>query len=148
MGLKVEKLDLTKVDISGSKWQEVNAEGLEINNVSLANTKINNVNMRRMILNDINMEECTITDANFSNAVIDHVHLFGTEFRNIVLPIEGDGNFKQDGQYKSISFKDSHLAEGQLMNCDLTNMEIIDCDITGLKINGILIDELIRNKQG
>ncbi|WP_232189284.1 hypothetical protein [Cohnella silvisoli] len=76
--------------------------------------------------------------ANLSHAVIDHVHLYGTEFLNIVLPQEGDGNFNPDGQYKPIIFRNSNLS----------NMEIIDCDISGLKINGILIEELLRDKEG
>jgi hypothetical protein len=38
MSLKVEPLDLQKADISGSKWQEVRAEELDIDNVSLAKT--------------------------------------------------------------------------------------------------------------
>lgn len=146
MGLKVKNMDLIKYDISGSKWQEVNAEALEIDNVSLAHTKINNVNMRKMTFNDVNMKEIKITEANISNAVIDQVHLFGTEFRNVVLPIEGDDNFNPNEEYRPISFTNSNLAKTQLVNCNLTNMEIIDCDITGLKINGILIEELIKNK--
>ncbi|MFP5116039.1 pentapeptide repeat-containing protein [Bacillaceae bacterium C204] len=157
MGLKVEKFDLNKVDISESKWQEVNATGLDIDNVCLAKTKINNVNMSKMVLNDINMAETKISNANlssvgiqhanFSHAVIDHVHLFGTEFHNVVFPVEGDGNFNSEGQYKPISFQNCDLTKAQLTNCNLSNMEIIDCDISGLKINGILIEDLMRDKE-
>ncbi|MDW0117442.1 pentapeptide repeat-containing protein [Sporosarcina thermotolerans] len=154
--LNVKNFDLKKADISGSKWQEVKAEKLEIDNVSLANTKINNVNMSKMAINDVNLGDSKISNANlsgvgiqhanFSNAFIDHVHLFGTEFHNIVFPVEGEGNFNPDGQYKPISFLNSDLTKGQFKNCNLSHMEIIDCDITGLKINGILIEELIKNK--
>jgi uncharacterized protein YjbI with pentapeptide repeats len=156
MSLKVEQLDLQKADISGSKWQEVRAEELDIDNVSLAKTKINNVNMSEMTLNDVNMGGIKISNANlsglgiqhanFSHAVIDHVKLFGTEFHNVVLPMEGDGNYNPDGQYKPVSFHNCNLSNGQLRNCDLSNVEITDCDLTGLKINGILISDLIRNK--
>ncbi|WP_314591121.1 pentapeptide repeat-containing protein [Paenibacillus terrigena] len=146
MSLKVEPLDLQKADISGSKWQEVRAEELDIDNVSLAKTKINNVNMSEMSLNDVNMSGLGIQHANFSHAVIDQVHLFGTEFHNVVLPMEGEGNFNPEGKYKPVSFHNCNLSNGQLRNCDLSNVEITDCDITGLKINGILIAELIKNK--
>ncbi|WP_346726983.1 pentapeptide repeat-containing protein [Bacillus suaedae] len=84
--------------------------------------------------------------ANFSNAVIDHVHLFGTEFHNVVLPQEGDPNFKSDGQYKPVRFENCELTNGQVVNCNLTNMEITNCDINGLKINGVLIKDLIEQK--
>lgn len=106
MGLKVEQLHLQMRDISGSKWQEVRAEELDI----------------------------------------DHVHLFGTEFHNVVLPIEGDGNYNPQGQYKPITFQNCNLTNTQLKNCNLSNVEISDCDITGLKINGILISDLLKDK--
>jgi uncharacterized protein YjbI with pentapeptide repeats len=144
--LKVEPLDLQKADISGSKWQEVRAEELDIDNVSLAKTKINNVNMSEMTLHDVNMCEIKISNANYSHAIIDHVHLFGTEFHNVVLPMEGDGNYNSDGQYKPVSFHNCNLSNGQLRNCDLSNVDITDCDITGLKINCILISDLIKDK--
>ncbi|UGB28897.1 pentapeptide repeat-containing protein [Metabacillus sp. B2-18] len=150
MSLNVQKLDLQKADISGSKWQEVNAEELEIDNVSLAKSKVNNANM---LLNDVNLEKVEISNtnlswaqikhANISHAIIEHIHLFGTEFRNAVLPGEGDPYFNENGEYKRISFHHCDLAKGQIKNCNLSNMEIIDCDISGLKINGILIEDLI-----
>lgn len=157
MSLHVQKLDLQKADISGSRWQEVNAEELEIDNVCLAKTKVNNANMKSMLLNDVNLEQVEISNtnlsraqikhANFSHAVIDHVHLFGTEFRNAVLPEEGAPNFNENGEYKPVSFDHCDLAKGQIKNCNLSNMEIIDCDISGLKINGILIEDLIRKQE-
>lgn len=112
--------------------------------------------MSKMAINDVNLSDSKISNANlsgvgiqyanFSNAVIDHVHLFGTEFHNIVFPVEGDGNYDPDGQYKPIRFLNSDLTKGQFKNCNLSNVEITNCDITGLKINGILIEELIKNK--
>ncbi|MFD2611585.1 pentapeptide repeat-containing protein [Paenibacillus gansuensis] len=156
MSLKVEPLDLQRADISGSKWQEVRAEELDIDNVSLAKTKINNVNMSDMSLNDVNMGRINISNANlsglgiqhanFSHAVIDHVHLFGTEFHNVVLPQEGDGNYNSEGQYKPVSFHNCNLSNGQFNNCDLSNVELNACNISGLKINGILITDLLHNK--
>jgi uncharacterized protein YjbI with pentapeptide repeats len=128
MSLKLEKWDLQMADISGSKWQEVRAEELVIDNVSLAKTKINNVNMSEMTLNDVNMGGIKISNANLlglgiqhanlSHAVIDHVHLFGTEFHNVVLPIEADGNFNPEGEYKPVSFHNCNLSNGRLRNCD------------------------------
>lgn len=146
MGLEVEKLDVRMADISGSTFKEVKAQELDFDNVNLAKSRINNANMSEMVMNDVNMSDLKITNVNLSgtriqhanlcHAVIDHAHLFGTEFNNIVLPLEGDGNFRADGQYKPIIFRNSNL----------TNMEIIDCDISGLKINGILIEELLKGK--
>jgi uncharacterized protein YjbI with pentapeptide repeats len=146
MSLKVEQLHLQLRDISGSKWQDVRAEELDIDNVSLARTKINNVNMSEIMLHDINMSESKISDANLSHNVINHIHLFGTEFHNIVLPIEGDVNYNPEGQYKPVSFQTCNLINTQFKNCNLSNVEITDCDITGLKINGIFISDLLKEK--
>lgn len=146
MELQIDKMELKMKDISGSTFNEVKAKELYFDNVNLSKTKINNANMSRMTLHDINASGIGIRDANLSGAAIqhanmshmkiDHVHLFGTEFVNIVLPQEGDGNHNPDGNYQPIVFN----------NCDLTNMEINNCNITGLKINGILIEELLKNK--
>ena len=156
MSLKVGPYDLQKADISGAKWQEVRAEELDIDNVSLARTSINNVNMNAIKLNDVNMSEIQITDANmtnlsiklanFTHANIDHVYLFGTEFKNVVLPREGEPQYQPDGQYKPISFENCNLSNTQLTKCDLSHVEINDCDITGLKINGILISDLLNSQ--
>jgi uncharacterized protein YjbI with pentapeptide repeats len=156
MGLSVEKFDLQRKDISGSRMQEVKAEELYLDNVSLAKTSIHNANMSQMSLNDINMSKSKISDANlsefgiqhanFSHSVIDHVHLFGTEFRNVILPQEGDGNYSAEGKYKPISFENCDLSNSQYRNCNLTNVELTDCNISGLKINGILIEELISRR--
>lgn len=97
---------------------------------------LNDVNASEWKVTNINLSKTSIQNANMSNMNIDHVHLFGTEFTNIVLPSEGDGNYQPDGDYKPIVFK----------QCNLTNMEIIDCDIKGLKINGILIEELLKKQ--
>ncbi|WP_123040158.1 pentapeptide repeat-containing protein [Cohnella candidum] len=146
MELKKEKLALQMADISGSTFDKVNAQALIFDNVNLAGSKVNNANMSGVSFSDVNLSELKMSDANLSGAriehanmshlVVDHVHLFGTEFTNVVLPQEGDGNYLPDGQYKPIVFR----------NCNLSNMEIIDCDITGLKINGILIEELLKGK--
>lgn len=39
-------------------------------------------------ISNANLSGAGIQHANFSHAVIDHVHLFGTEFHNVVLPQE------------------------------------------------------------
>ncbi|MGF7050786.1 uncharacterized protein YjbI with pentapeptide repeats [Paenibacillus sp. DS2015] len=148
MELKVEKLEVVMVDISGSTFKDVNAQELNFENVNLAKSQINNANMSGWVMNDVNLSELKITNANLSktviqnanlsHAVIDHVELIGTEFLNIVLPQQGDANYSPEGQYKPIIFRNSNLS----------NMELIDCDISGLKINGILIEELLRDKEG
>ena len=83
MSLKVESLDLQKADISGSKWQEVRAEELVIDNVSLAKTKINNANMSGMTLNNVNLSGLSISDANLTGMSIDGAQWGGAHFKHI-----------------------------------------------------------------
>lgn len=96
----------------------------------------NDVNASEVDIRNANLSATSVQHANMSHMKVDHVHLFGTEFVNIVLPQEGDRNYDPNGDYKPIVFH----------NCNLSNMEINNCDITGLKINGILIEELLKNK--
>ncbi|GMK48140.1 pentapeptide repeat-containing protein [Paenibacillus glycanilyticus] len=155
MSLKVGPFDLRQSDISGAKWQEVRAEELVIDNVSLARTSINNVNMNAMKLNDVNMSEILVTDANMtgvnirlaniSHASIDHVYLIGTQFTNVVLPKEGEPQYKPDGQYEPTTFKNCSLSTALFNNCDLSNVNIDNCNIAGLRINGILISDLLKD---
>ncbi|SDP20926.1 hypothetical protein SAMN04487897_14713 [Paenibacillus sp. yr247] len=107
---------------------------------------LNDVNMSEVRISDANLSGAEIKNVNFSYAVIDHVHLFGTEFRNVILPMEGDGNYNSNGEYKPVSFINCDLSNGQLTNCNLANLDIRDCDISGLKINGMLLEDLINKK--
>ncbi|RXZ77358.1 pentapeptide repeat-containing protein, partial [Paenibacillaceae bacterium] len=92
-----------------------------------------------------NLSNIGIQHANFSHSTIDHVHLFGTEFRNVVLPQETDGNYDPEGNYKPVSFHKCDLNKTRFSHSNLSHVEITDCDITGLKINGILIEDLLKN---
>ncbi len=54
---------------------------------------MNDINMGNSHIQNVNLSGVKIKNANFSHALIDHVHLFGTQFRQVVFPVEGDGNF-------------------------------------------------------
>lgn len=152
--MNTERLNLRMRDISGSSFEEVKAESLRLDNVSLARSRIHNANMSSLRLDDVNLAGTTITnanltesriqDANLSHATIEHVHLFGTSFRRVALPQACDGNYNADGAYKPVSFEDCELAGAQFTHCDLSGAELRDCNIAGLRINGFLIEELIR----
>jgi hypothetical protein len=155
MELKTEQYNLEMADITGSKFSKVRAENLSFDNVNLARTVINNANMSELSLNDVNLSGTKITEANMSgtqikaanmsHVVIDYVLLFGAEFQNIILPEEDDDHFRPNGDYKPIVFNNCNLTNSQVRDCDLSNMVISNCNITGLRINGILIEELMKN---
>ncbi|MFC4100687.1 GrpB family protein [Paenibacillus xanthanilyticus] len=152
--MNTERLDIRMRDISGSRFEEVKAESLRLDNVSLAHSHIHNANMSGMRLDDVNLTGAAVTnanlsgirmqDANLSHATIDHVHLFGTEFRRAVLPQACDGNYNADGVYKPVSFVDCELPGAQFIGCDLSGVDIRNCQIGGLRINGIAVEELLQ----
>lgn len=146
MGLKNEKLNMEKADISGSLFKEVNAAGLEFDNVNLANSKINNVNMSNMTIHDVNCSGIKITDANLSHLEIAGAQMGGAFVHNIVIPKEDDPFYNADTARLPVRFEKCEFVGAQIIKCDLSNVNIEDCNISGLKINGIFIEELIKNR--
>ncbi|MBP1992248.1 pentapeptide repeat-containing protein [Paenibacillus eucommiae] len=139
-------VNLQRTDISGSKFQEVNAQRLYFDDVSLAGTQINNADLRDLKLDDVNMTGAKITNGNLSDIIIENVQFTGAQFRNIDWPIESmDSNYNAEQTYKPVVFENCKLKNSIITKCDLSNISITDCDITGLTINGIAIDELLKN---
>ncbi|MFB9326665.1 GrpB family protein [Paenibacillus aurantiacus] len=149
-----ERLEMRMRDISESRFEEVKAESLQLDNVSLAHSRFHNANMSGIRLDDVNLSGTMVTnanmttfriqDANLSHATIEHVHLFGTQFRRAVLPQAGDSNYRADGAYEPVSFEDCELAGAQFSGCNLSGVDIRDCQIGGLRINGIPVEELLQ----
>ncbi|MDF2649414.1 MAG: hypothetical protein K0Q73_5219 [Paenibacillus sp.] len=138
-------MNMRRTDISGSKFQEVNAERLDFDDVNLAETRINNANLRALSLNDVNLTGSKITNGNLSDIVIENVQFTGAQFRNIDWPVEGeDANYDPEQKYRPVVFENCILRNSLISKCDLSNVAITDCDITGLRINGIAIDELLN----
>ncbi|WP_246096410.1 pentapeptide repeat-containing protein [Paenibacillus sinopodophylli] len=157
MDTNEKRLKLEMTDISGSSFHKVNAEASVFDDVNLAQTKITNANMSQMSIHDANLSKLSISNVNFSeyeiknanmsHGLIEHVQLFGTEFRNIMLPDPKDAPSDADSVYKPIVFQQSDLRGIQFHNCNLSHADLRDCDITGLRINGILIEDLLKSQQ-
>jgi len=144
MSLKVEPLDLQKADISGSKWQEVRAEELAIDNVSLAKTKIHNANMSGMTLNNVNLSGLSISDANLTGMSIDGAQWGGAHFKHIGY---GDKDWPEDGHTAAkppVQITSCNLKDAVLRETNLRGVSIEGCDIEGLTINGVDISALLR----
>lgn len=144
MSLKVEHLDLQRADISGSKWQEVRAEELDIDNVSLAKTKINNANMSGITLFDVNLSGLSISDANLTGMSIDGAQWGGAHFKHI-----GYGNKDQleNGHTAAnppVQITSCNLEDAVVRETNLRGVSIEGCDIEGLTINGVDISALLR----
>lgn len=119
-------------------------KSLEVNNASVADSRFVNVCAERLYMENITLAGTKITDANLSDLEIDGAQLGGAFIHNIGLPPEGHPHYEPGKKQRPLRFENCMLNESTIVSCDLTNVEISDCDITGLKINGILVEDLLR----
>lgn len=147
MNLKMEKLELKLTDITGSRFEKVKADELYFNDVSLARTQITNANMSGMSLHDVNMSGFKISDANMSNLEISEAQMGGAYIHNIGIPKEGEPHYNPKTAGQPIRFEHCELRGSRISNCDLSHVEISDCELKGMKINGILVEELLKSYQ-
>ncbi|WP_164669421.1 pentapeptide repeat-containing protein [Virgibacillus doumboii] len=126
--LKKQFIQVQMAEMSGSTFKEVMAENLYFQNVNLTGTKI--------------------TDANLSDLHIEDAQIGGAIFRNIGLPPEDHPNYDSNATHRTVTFENCDLHASTVKNCDLSNVEISDCDMKGLKINGILVEDLLKNFNG
>lgn len=97
-----------------------------------------------MHFEDVSLVGTKITNANLSNIEIDGVQMGGALFHNIGIPREGDVFYNPDTAGKPIQFENCELVSSKFINCDLSNVEIIDCTLHGIRINGILVEDLLK----
>jgi len=45
---------------------------------------------------------------------------------------------------KPVRFENCELINSTFTNCNLSNVQLIDCEMNGMKINGILIEDLMK----
>ena len=121
-----QKIIASNADVSGSTFQNVNAEKLLFDNVCLAGSKI--------------------TDANLSDIEIFGAQIGGAYIHGIGMPPKGHPFYEPDKKQRPVRFEHCDLNDSTFKVCDLSNVEITNCNISGLKINGILIEELLKSK--
>jgi len=110
-----KKILVNCADLSGSRFVTVKGEPLYFQEVTLAGTKI--------------------IDANVGGLEIDGANLGGAFIHNI-------GNL--NARMEPVRIDRCDFNRSIMTNSDLSDIEITSCNISGLKINGILIEDLIR----
>ncbi|WP_373876544.1 hypothetical protein [Paenibacillus spongiae] len=68
----------------------------------------------------------------------------GAYIRNIGIPKEGDPHYNPDTAKLPIRFEHCEFRGGQFANCDLSSVELVDCDVRGMKINGFLVEDVLK----
>lgn len=100
-----------------------------------------------MTFEDVSLVGTRITNANLSNLEIDGAQMGGAYIHNIGIPKEGDLHYNSETAGQPIRFENCELRGSQISNCDLSDVEIVDCELKGMKINGIPVEDLLKNYQ-
>nr|WP_233711496.1 pentapeptide repeat-containing protein [Lederbergia citrisecunda] len=100
-----------------------------------------------MTLEDVSLVGTKITNANLSKLEINGAQMGGAYIHNIGIPKEGDPHYNPETTGQPVRFENCELRGSQISNCDLSNVNIQDCELMGMKINGILVEDLLKNYQ-
>ncbi len=138
-------------------------EKLEIINVNrridaqksvLSGSKFHQVMIDDWDLNDVSMKNCRIVNANLSDLEIAGAQLGGAFIHNVGVPAPGHPAYDPALNQQHIKFEDCNLTGTEITDCNLTgtkitdcnftDVEIEDCNLSGMKINGILVDDLLK----
>ncbi|XEC92938.1 pentapeptide repeat-containing protein [Paenibacillus tarimensis] len=97
-----------------------------------------------MYFEDVSLVGTKITNANLSDIEIDGAQMGGAYIHNIGVPKEGDVHYNPETAGKTIRFENCELRGSRITDCDLRNVEISNCNLSGMKINGVLVEELLK----
>jgi len=93
---------------------------------------------------DISAKNIKITDANLSDLEIEGAQIGGAYIHNIGMPPNGHPFYDPNARQRPVRFENCDLHGSTIINCNLENVVIDDCNLKGLKINGILLEELLK----
>jgi uncharacterized protein YjbI with pentapeptide repeats len=132
---------------------EPNDEHLELFETrKILNVKWSNLNdstFREFCINNAHIQDVSATgvkivDANLSDLEIEGAQLGGAYFHNIGMPPKGHPAYDPAVKQRPLKFENCDLNGSTITDCDLSNLNISDCNLKGMKINGILVEELLK----
>jgi uncharacterized protein YjbI with pentapeptide repeats len=94
---------------------------------------------------DVAMTKVKITDANLSDLEIEGAQLGGAFIHNIGGPPKDHPMYDPNFVQRPLRFEDCDLNGSTITNCNLSEITITNCNLAGMTINGILVEELLRN---
>ncbi|HZY35689.1 MAG TPA: hypothetical protein VFE53_03520 [Mucilaginibacter sp.] len=108
------------------------------------------INVKRAMIDgstfvDISAKNIKITDANLSDLEIEGAQIGGAFIHNIGMPPEGHPFYDPNARQRPVRFENCDLRDSAISNCNLENLVIDDCKVTGVKINGILLEDLLKS---
>lgn len=136
-----------------SPQAEPNKEHLEIIEArKILDVKWSNLDgskFREFCMNNASIEDVCATgvkimDANLSDLEIEGAQLGGAYIHNIGMPPVGHPNYDPAAQQRPLKFENCDFNRSTITDCNLSNVSISNCNLSGMKINGILVEDLLR----
>jgi uncharacterized protein YjbI with pentapeptide repeats len=134
---------------NGLELEDLRNEKLHM--LCLKGAELHGIDARNTSLEHVNFVDSKWEHIYFSNVHVNGVQMGGTLFENIIRPAASQSQLTEepgtDGwiNVEPVQFRKSDLSQAFFEVCDLSNVVLSNCNITGLRINGILIEELIKN---
>jgi uncharacterized protein YjbI with pentapeptide repeats len=117
---------------------------LDVKRTSIEDSEFEMICMDRSHFKDISAKHIKITDTNLSDLEIEGAQLGGAFIHNIGMPPKGHPMYNPETKQRPLKFENCDLSNSTITNCDLSGVIIDDCNLSGMKINGILVDDLLK----
>ena len=109
------------------------------------NNKTQKTMLNDSYFNDVAMMNVKIVNANLSDLEIEGAQLGGAFIHNIGGPPEGHPAYDPDFNQRPLRFEDCDLHGSTITNCNLSGVAINNCNLAGMTIDGVLVEELLKN---
>jgi len=93
---------------------------------------------------DVSAKWLKITDANLSDLEIEGAQLGGAFIHNIGMPPDGHPMYDPEARQRPLKFENCDLNNSTFTDCNLDGVVIDNCNVGGMKINGVLVEDLLK----
>lgn len=116
--------------------------------IQLSEVKVN-INVTRAMIDgsyfeDVSATNVRIVDTNLSNLEIEGAQLGGAYIHNIGMPPKGHPLYNPDAKQQPLKFEHCDLSGSIISDCNLSDVVIDNCELKGMRINGILVEDLLK----
>ncbi|MGF7042227.1 pentapeptide repeat-containing protein [Mucilaginibacter lappiensis] len=118
---------------------------LDVSHALLDDSSFRMMKMNNAYFNDVCMTTLKITNANLSDLEIEGAQLGGAYIHNIGMPPKGHPAYDENAKQRPLRFEDCNLENSTITNCNLKGATFDNCNMTGTTINGILVEDLLKN---
>ena len=117
---------------------------LDVKRASIEDSRFTAICMDRSHFEDVSAKGVKIVDANLSDLEIEGAQLGGAYIHNIGMPPKDHPMYNPDAKQRPLKFENCDLNSSAITNCNLSSVIIDNCNLMGMKINGLLVEELLK----